>query len=43
MLIVSSRYQVATDEINEQCETLESIIKKYDKDGMLININQKEV
>lgn len=36
LLIVSSIYQVATDEINEQCETLETIIKKYDPDGMLI-------
>jgi hypothetical protein len=36
MLIVSSVYQVATDEVNEQCETLESIIKSYDPEGMLV-------
>lgn len=36
MLIVSSVYQVATDEVNEQCETLESIIKSYDSNGMLV-------
>ena len=36
MIIVSSNYQVATDEINRQCEELEAIIKHYDSDGMLI-------
>ena len=36
MLIVSSVYQVATDEVNEQCETLEKIIKTYDPNGMLV-------
>lgn len=36
MLLVSSVYQVATDEVNEQCETLENIIKSYDPDGMLV-------
>lgn len=36
LLLVSSIYQVATDEVNEQCETIESIIKSYDEDGMLI-------
>lgn len=36
LLIVSSEYQVATDEINAQCEAVESIIKKYDGNGMLI-------
>lgn len=36
MLLVSSEYQVATDEINEQCEMLESIIKKYDSKAMLV-------
>lgn len=36
MLLVSSVYQVATDEVNEQCETLESIIKSYDPNGMLV-------
>lgn len=36
LLIVSSKYQVATDEINAQCEAIESIVKKYDDSGMLI-------
>lgn len=36
LLLVSSAYQVATDEINEQCEELESIIKRYDPHGMLV-------
>lgn len=36
MLMVSSIYQVATDEVNTQCEELESIIKSYDPHGMLV-------
>ena len=36
LLMVSSVYQVATDEVNEQCEEIESIIKQYDDNGMLI-------
>lgn len=36
LLIVSSVYQVATDEVNEQCEKIETIIKRYDDSGMLI-------
>ncbi len=36
LLLVSSQYQVATDEINAQCEELEDIIKSYDSKGMLI-------
>lgn len=36
LLLVSSIYQVATDEINEQCEVMDQIIKQYDPDGMLI-------
>ena len=36
LLMVSSIYQVATDEVNKQCEELESVIKSYDPDGMLI-------
>lgn len=36
LLIVSSIYQVATDEVNTQCEEIESIIKSYDEHGMLI-------
>ncbi|MDD6571281.1 MAG: MMPL family transporter [Thermoflexaceae bacterium] len=36
LLLVSSIYQVATDEVNTQCEELERVIKSYDPDGMLI-------
>ena len=36
LLMVSSVYQVATNEINEQCEEIETIIKQYDDKGMLI-------
>ena len=36
MMLVGTSYQVATDEMNEQCDELESIIKKYDPNGMLI-------
>lgn len=36
MLIVSSEYQVATDEVNAQCEALEQIIKAHDPNGMLV-------
>lgn len=36
MLLVSSEYAVATDEANAQCEKLESIIKSYDPNGMLV-------
>ena len=36
LLMVSSVYQVATNEINKQCEEIETIIKQYDDNGMLI-------
>ncbi len=36
LLLVSSEYEVATDEINEQCGKISGIIKKYDENGMLI-------
>lgn len=36
LLLVSSVYQVATDEVNAQCEEIEGIIKQYDENGMLI-------
>lgn len=36
MLLVSSVYQVATDEVNAQCEELERIIKSRDPHGMLV-------
>lgn len=36
LLMVSSEYAVATDEVNEQCEVLDQILDKYDTKGMLI-------
>jgi len=36
LLLISSEYQVATDEINDQCETIEKIIKSYHPSGMFI-------
>ena len=36
LILVSSSYQVATDEINAQCSELSSIIKRYDPESMLV-------
>lgn len=36
LLLVASEYQVATDEVNAQCDRISEIIKEYDEDGMLI-------
>ena len=36
MILVMSEYEVATDEVNEQCEEISSIIKSYDEDAMLV-------
>jgi hypothetical protein len=36
MLIYMSSYKTGSDEANEQCNTIESIIKKYDENGMLV-------
>ena len=36
LMLVQSEYKVATDEVNEQCTTLNKIVKKYDGKGMLI-------
>lgn len=36
MMIVSSEYAVASDEVNAQCEEINRIIKKYDESAMLI-------
>ena len=36
LILVQSEYKVATDEVNEQCGKLNSIIKKYDGSAMLI-------
>lgn len=36
LLMINSSYQVASDEINAQCDTLNAIAKKYDEKAMLI-------
>ena len=36
IMLVGSEYAVATDEINNQCNQIEEIIKRYDDDNMLI-------
>ena len=36
MMMVSNEYKIASDEVNEQCDEIVSIVKKYDKNGMLI-------
>lgn len=36
LMLVGSEYKVASDEVNEQCDALVEIVKKYDADGMLI-------
>ena len=35
MLLVNSKYEIATDELNEQITKLNTIIKKYDKNAIL--------
>lgn len=36
LMLVSSEYAVASDEVNAQCDRISEIIKQYDKDAMLI-------
>ena len=36
LILVSSSYQVATDEINAQCGEISDIIKRYDPNSMLV-------
>jgi predicted RND superfamily exporter protein len=36
MMIVSSEYAIASDEVNAQCDQIEEIIKRYDDTAMLI-------
>lgn len=36
LILISSEYAVASDEVNAQCDELEKIIKEYDKKAMLI-------
>lgn len=36
VMLLMSEYKVASDEVNNQCESLNQIIKDYDKGGMLV-------
>jgi predicted RND superfamily exporter protein len=36
LLLINSEYKVASDKVNEQIDSLNTILKKYDKGGMLI-------
>ncbi|MGN0169719.1 MAG: RND family transporter [Lachnospiraceae bacterium] len=36
MFLIMSEYEVASDEVNTQCEQIDSIIKKYDSNAMLV-------
>ena len=35
IIIINSSYEMATDELNEQVETIDNIVKQYDKNAML--------
>lgn len=36
LMLVQSEYKVASDEVNQQCDELNAIVKKYDQKAMLI-------
>lgn len=36
LLVISSEYAVASDEVNAQCDAIQSVVKSYDPTGMLI-------
>lgn len=36
LILVMSEYKVASDEVNEQCDTISGIVKSYDKDSMFL-------
>lgn len=36
VLLVSSQYKVASDEVNNQCTKLNKVLKNYDESGMLV-------
>ncbi len=36
LMLITSEYKIASDEVNEQIERLKSILKKFDEGGMLI-------
>ena len=39
MLMISSEYKVASDEVNDQCDKIEKIMKKYDKKDLITITN----
>ncbi len=36
LLMITSEYEVASDEVNAQCDAIEEVVKRYDPDGLLI-------
>ena len=36
MMYIMSEYKTGTDEVNEQCDAIKEIVKRYDKSAMLI-------
>lgn len=36
LMLVMSEYKVASDEVNEQCDTISNIVKSYDSDSMFL-------
>ena len=36
LMLITSEYAVASEEVNEQCDRLNNILKEYDPDGLLI-------
>ncbi len=36
LLLINSEYKVASDKVNEQIDSLNAVLKKYDENGMLI-------
>lgn len=36
LMLILSEYKVASEAVNQQCESLNGIIKKYDENGMLV-------
>lgn len=36
MMMITSEYKVASDEVNRQCDELNAVLKRYDPKGMLI-------
>lgn len=36
LMLITNEYEVASDEVNKQCDELNTILKKYDPKGMLV-------